>query len=468
MKLRIKCNGSGKTLPDVDGSQTLGEFKIYLSTLFGIDSNFKLLIGYPPRPITTTTTSFQMISTCLKSGDTIVLQTPSSSSSTTTSKKREREETDEPNNLPQSQSTKTKRSRAPENTEVLELITQFPSYDPDVLASLLSTMPRSQVESYLAASQAIETEDVAEQSQPQSQSQPIHNISLTEVQQLSQRYPQVEHSIIKMYHGLFGMEGSEEHFSTIHEPVVITSTTPPTYSISSAGTSSLRLLTWNIWFEPLHMHARMLSIVDTINTLQPDIISFQEVTRESLHYIVNGPNLDLHYNIVPASTHSMAGSPYFVLTMYRKETVKIRNDSFRKFPGSIMGRGLLLTDVALLSNSGSGASSSSTSSNASSNASSNETIWTTIATGHFESYVPNQPGISKERKAQIKFSTKIIHEHIRTHQILGGAIIQGGTCKASFFKRNTNQYLLTCYFFSVTSLLHCSCIAYFSRHELER
>ena len=158
MKLRIKCNGSGKTLPDVDGSQTLGEFKIYLSTLFGIDSNFKLLIGYPPRPITTTTTSFQMISTCLKSGDTIVLQTPSSSSSTT-SKKREREETDEPNNLPQSQSTKTKRSRAPENTDVLELITQFPSYDPDVLASLLSTMPRSQVESYLAASQAIETED---------------------------------------------------------------------------------------------------------------------------------------------------------------------------------------------------------------------------------------------------------------------------------------------------------------------
>ena len=421
MKLRIKCNGSGKTLPDVDGSQTLGEFKIYLSTLFGIDSNFKLLIGYPPRPITTTTTSFQMISTCLKSGDTIVLQTPSSSSSTT-SKKREREETDEPNNLPQSQSTKTKRSRAPENTDVLELITQFPSYDPDVLASLLSTMPRSQVESYLAASQA------------------IHNISLTEVQQLSQRYPQVEHSIIKMYHGLFGMEGSEEHFSTIHEPVVITSTTPPTYSISSAGTSSLRLLTWNIWFEPLHMHARMLSIVDTINNLQPDIISFQEVTRESLHYIVNGPNLDLHYNIVPASTHSMAGSPYFVFTMYRKETVKIRNDSFRKFPGSIMGRGLLLTDVALLSNSGSGASSSSTSSNASSyassNASSNETIWTTIATGHFESYVPNQPGISKERKAQIKFSTKIIHEHIRTHQILGGAIIQGGTCKASFFKKN--------------------------------
>lgn len=40
--------------------------------------------------------------------------------------------------------------------------------------------------------------------------------------------------------------------------------------------------------------------------------------------------------------------PYFVITMYNRETVKIRNPSYCRFPGSAMKRGVVLVDVARL------------------------------------------------------------------------------------------------------------------------
>lgn len=58
-------------------------------------------------------------------------------------------------------------------------------------------------------------------------------------------------------------------------------------SVSSGDSlaDSVSMLTWNIWFSPTKMQERMKALGKIVNDLHPDILAFQEVTRESLAFL---------------------------------------------------------------------------------------------------------------------------------------------------------------------------------------
>ena len=84
LRLRVKHPSGDKTVKAQD--ESFDSFRQTIASLFQIKSDFILLCGYPPRPTTADGTA--LISTFLKSGETIMIKSETSPSSSSSSNKR--------------------------------------------------------------------------------------------------------------------------------------------------------------------------------------------------------------------------------------------------------------------------------------------------------------------------------------------------------------------------------------------
>ncbi|XP_078428702.1 uncharacterized protein LOC144700961 [Wolffia australiana] len=148
-----------------------------------------------------------------------------------------------------------------------------------------------------------------------------------------------------------------------------------------------KILSYNVWFrEDLHMVARMNAIGGLIQQHSPDIICLQEVT----------PNI---YKVFQASAwwndyacsvpwKMATEKPYFCMQLSKLPVKSFRSEPFNN---TIMGRELCIADI---------------------DTGPNKPL--VVATTHLESPCPGPPKwdqmYSKERVAQAKYSTQILHE----------------------------------------------------------
>jgi endonuclease/exonuclease/phosphatase family metal-dependent hydrolase len=341
--------------------------------------------------------------------------------------------TTQPNNTATSSSSTSSSSAPPAaDPHHTRLLARFPGTDPDVLASLLIDLSPAQVERFLQTEEAVHDEDnnneddhannVQDLTSPPPQQQQQEEDEEAIVVDLVRRYPSVDTSTIHAMISAFGVQGTKETLAQNFTPPPPPppqagspkTSAPPTNAvsvsssnhssampqrssctISAAGPDRLRLLTWNVWFDPLYMKERMESIVSTILSEWPDIICLQEVTLESYKYLLNA-GLHPTYKVLPASSSNAKSNPYFILILYREKTVKYQKDKYISYEHSIMGRGLLMADFALRS----------------------AEDWITIGTTHLESETRTNK-TSDQRKEQLFLSTQLLINHNEMYQTNG-------------------------------------------------
>jgi len=101
----------------------------------------------------------------------------------------------------------------------------------------------------------------------------------------------------------------------------------------------LKVLTWNIWFEPLEVFERMTAIANIIQKESPDIVALQEVTTQLECVLFAMPALSA-YREVPAPRSS---APYYTLLLAHKKLQWQPGSGLREpFPSSSDGRDRLV------------------------------------------------------------------------------------------------------------------------------
>lgn len=105
---------------------------------------------------------------------------------------------------------------------------------------------------------------------------------------------------------------------------------------------SLRVLTYNIWFDHLEMRTRMQSIASIIVDSEADVVGLQEVTPESLVMLTEEKDFMSMYNLVKANF----GSAYFC-ALFVKKGRPFRNPQWKPYSNSIMGRGCTSCEVEI-------------------------------------------------------------------------------------------------------------------------
>ena len=106
--------------------------------------------------------------------------------------------------------------------------------------------------------------------------------------------------------------------------------------------SSLSVLTWNIWFERFEIQSRYDHILDTIESLRPDVICFQEVIPIFLSKLQNRHRILQEYEPSDPDLEGTTICVYGVLTLVKKKWRPTFN--FYEFP-TRMSRKLLLASL---------------------------------------------------------------------------------------------------------------------------
>ncbi|KAJ4703896.1 tyrosyl-DNA phosphodiesterase 2 [Melia azedarach] len=159
-------------------------------------------------------------------------------------------------------------------------------------------------------------------------------------------------------------------------------------SHSGAVFSSLKILSYNVWFrEDLEMHSRMKAIGDLIQLHSPDFICFQEVTPNICNVLCQSS----WWKGYQCSVSSEVGnsSAYFCMQLSK---LPVKSFSCKPFRNSIMGRELCLAEVEVQGDKP-----------------------LVVATSHLESPCPSPPTwdqmFSKERVEQAKEAIKLLQKN---------------------------------------------------------
>lgn len=105
---------------------------------------------------------------------------------------------------------------------------------------------------------------------------------------------------------------------------------------------TLRLLTWNVWFDAHCMQARMAAIGSVIEREQPHFVALQEVTEESFEMVRRAAwSKSYHLSAAPAA-------PYFTLLLSKFPLLQLRRLPFE----SQMARDLLCANVEVPTSAG--------------------------------------------------------------------------------------------------------------------
>ncbi|KAL4366633.1 hypothetical protein GQ457_05G034160 [Hibiscus cannabinus] len=166
-------------------------------------------------------------------------------------------------------------------------------------------------------------------------------------------------------------------------------------SNSGSVKTSLKILSYNVWFrEDLELNKRMKAIGDLIQLHSPDVICFQEVTRE-IYDVFHRSNWWKGYRC-SVSNGTEEPRAYFCMQLSK---LPVKSFNRRPFDNSIMGRELCMTEVEVLGG---------------------ETL--VVATSHLESPCPGPPKwdqmFSKERVEQAKVAINILQNN--QNVIFGG------------------------------------------------
>ena len=120
----------------------------------------------------------------------------------------------------------------------------------------------------------------------------------------------------------------------------IFSTPPKAISQKEFNSNELKIISWNVWFDSFESTKRYTEIMKICQSINPDIICFQEVTIHFLSFIRQF-NLHQEYDLSDDFNGNTV-NPYGTLTLCRK--ILQPKFIFIDFP-SRMGRELLLTEL---------------------------------------------------------------------------------------------------------------------------
>ncbi|KAL5775331.1 hypothetical protein ACOSP7_012888 [Xanthoceras sorbifolium] len=157
---------------------------------------------------------------------------------------------------------------------------------------------------------------------------------------------------------------------------------------SEPGLSSLKILSYNVWFrEDLEMHKRMKAIGDLIQLHSPDVICLQEVTPNIYDILCHSSWWKVYRCSV---SNEMADSrPYFCMLLSK---LPVKAFSCKPFRNSVMGRELCIAEVEVQGDKP-----------------------LVIATSHLESPSPGPPTwdqmFSKERVDQAKEAINLLEKN---------------------------------------------------------
>eukprot|EP00929_Paragymnodinium_shiwhaense_P061404 TRINITY_DN30670_c0_g1_i1.p1 TRINITY_DN30670_c0_g1~~TRINITY_DN30670_c0_g1_i1.p1 ORF type:complete len:399 (+),score=67.59 TRINITY_DN30670_c0_g1_i1:77-1273(+) len=91
--------------------------------------------------------------------------------------------------------------------------------------------------------------------------------------------------------------------------------------VSPVKHPKLRVLTWNIWFQPVEVQARMAAVAACIKQEQPDIVALQEVTKELEEALLEHAVLRDYVEVpAPRSPHAR----YYTLLLAMRSTCRWR------------------------------------------------------------------------------------------------------------------------------------------------
>eukprot|EP00600_Ochromonadales_sp_CCMP1393_P012577 CAMPEP_0175011672 /NCGR_PEP_ID=MMETSP0005-20121125/8829_1 /TAXON_ID=420556 /ORGANISM="Ochromonas sp., Strain CCMP1393" /LENGTH=310 /DNA_ID=CAMNT_0016267715 /DNA_START=28 /DNA_END=960 /DNA_ORIENTATION=+ len=116
-------------------------------------------------------------------------------------------------------------------------------------------------------------------------------------------------------------------------------------ALKSVELSKLSVITWNVWFDSLARNDRYDYILNTCQTLSPDVICFQEVTPYFIDILRKHPLVEMY----SSSDEQLTGDtirPYGVLTLCRTVLGTVRY-KFVDFPTD-MNRKLLVAELSSL------------------------------------------------------------------------------------------------------------------------
>jgi exonuclease III len=81
----------------------------------------------------------------------------------------------------------------------------------------------------------------------------------------------------------------------------------------------LKIITWNVWFDPSFQTQRIQAIIKEIQHYQPDVVCLQEITKPILHIILT--SIDTKNYVVWFDEHS--ADPYGQIFIANKKTVGV-------------------------------------------------------------------------------------------------------------------------------------------------
>ncbi|KAK4858644.1 hypothetical protein QYF36_019899 [Acer negundo] len=157
---------------------------------------------------------------------------------------------------------------------------------------------------------------------------------------------------------------------------------------SGSGLSSLKILSYNVWFrEDLEMHRRMKAIGDLIQLHSPDLICFQEVTPNIYDILCHSSWWKVYQCSI--SNEVKDSRPYFCMQLSK---LAVKSFSCKPFRNSIMGRELCIAEVEVQGDKP-----------------------LVVATSHLESPSPGPPKwdqmFSKERVEQAKDAINLLEKN---------------------------------------------------------
>ncbi len=112
------------------------------------------------------------------------------------------------------------------------------------------------------------------------------------------------------------------------------------------GDSTIRLLTWNIWFSPFRDRDRMRAIAEEVARLDPDIVAFQEMTERLAHFLETGRS-PLGSRLRKLRTDAPAHARYFEVIYSRFSPGP--GSGRRPYSVTWMGRGCTILHLESLS-----------------------------------------------------------------------------------------------------------------------
>ncbi|KAJ0401476.1 hypothetical protein P43SY_000081 [Pythium insidiosum] len=167
--------------------------------------------------------------------------------------------------------------------------------------------------------------------------------------------------------------------------------------MAARGRHALRVLSFNIWFEPVAMPLRMKAIGRIIERHRPAVIGFQEVTRESLALLKQQPWS--RYYDCSVDTMLPFSEAYFVVLF---SALPVKALEAMPFENTGMGRELVTMEVEVAPR---------------------QTL--VVATAHLESL----PNFARTRVAQLQHSLRVLAERVDRQPARRclGAVFMGDT-----------------------------------------